>query len=180
MNSADMLAGNQEALAVNALIGDPRSQRAVLEMAVLLAEAGIEPVEIFKRAAMVALKAALVANKLPPRPDARKAASDGEEFETARACWVEKLRGHPKAKTMVAVARNKTFQAINRALKRHSLLAKERALFDLAWKGEGGPDWDWMIQWERYNTEIRGWWREHQEELPPDVVDVLHKQSIPP
>lgn len=182
MNENELLPPNQNIKAVNALLGDSPSQREVLEMAVHLAEAGIEPIEIFKQAALTALKTALENGKLPAPRDAKKKGSDGEEFKLAVMWWKAELTGHPKPGSAVAYAidpggKKNLLPAISRATKRHSLLAKERALFALAWNSESGPNTKWILEWDKYRDELQGWWRQHVDALPPEVVDLLRKQS---
>lgn len=173
MIEADLLPPQQEIEAAHALLGDPPSQRKVLEMAVRLSDAGIEPIEIFKRATLEALRAALASDKLPPRRDAKLKGSSGNEFQAAKQWWTHKLTGHPKPSTVVANELNMTYQAINRALKRHRMLAKERALFDLAWNGPDGPDFAMMKAWEDYRDELRKPLTDEIRNVSPEQADLI-------
>jgi hypothetical protein len=177
----DLLPPNQERTACHALLGDPPSQRTVLEMAVKLADAGVESIGIFKEAALHSLREALKANMLPPRPDARKKGADGDQFVMAAAWWKAKLTGKRYPTKATALQLATSAPAINRARKRHGDLsgrpdmAKERALFDLAWNGRGGPDIRWIKEWERCREELRKPLGEILKTLPPEAADLLRK-----
>lgn len=179
MIPADLLPPNQERIACHALLGDPSSQRDVLEMVVRLADAGIEPIELFRRAALHSLREALKADKLPPRPDARKRGADGDEFVMAVVWWKLSLTGKRYPTKVAAQELATTAPAINRARKRHGDLsgrpdmAKERALFDLAWNGPDGPDSPWFKEWEDYREELRKPLDEILKTLPPDKAELL-------
>ena len=131
-------------------------------MAIALSDAGIEPIDIFKMAAMESLRTALKKNRLQSREKATKKGSAGKEFTTAVEWWKEKLSGHPKPATSVEHQldpdnKKKTLKpAISRAVRRHRELAKERALFYLAFSSseDGCPNFDWVKEWERYRVEL--------------------------
>lgn len=159
MEKSDLLPPHQIAIAGNALLGDPASQRAVLELVVVLTDAGIEPVDVFKKAALESLRVALANNKLQSRRNAKIKGGEGKEFSIAVLWWKEKLGGHPKVSTSVEQqldpTGNKNLKpAINRAVKLHGKLAKERALFELVWGGPDGPNLNWVGAWESYRIEL--------------------------
>ena len=159
MNEFDLLTSNQIVLARNALVGDSAAQRAVLEMAVALADAGIQPIDVFKEAALESLRIALKNDKLQSRENANKKGSKGKEFTMAIEYWKAKLTGHPKpsssVENMLDPSGKKNLKpAIDRAVNRHGLLAKERALFHLSW-GQDGPDFMWLAIWEAYRLELQ-------------------------
>ena len=174
----------QQDIAVNALLGDPAAQRAALEAAVKMADAGIEPTEIFKKAALHSLRAALDNDKLPAARDSKKKGADGKEFNIAVRWWRHKLTGEKKPTTLTAHELGVKPSAINRARRRHgdlsgrADLAKERALAELAWN-ESGFNLEWVKPWEDYRRELAGYWRRHRDELPPESVELLEKYSRP-
>jgi hypothetical protein len=155
-HAADLFPSNQHSIAVNALIGDEHYQRRVLELAVRLADAEVDPIEIFKRAALYSLRVALERNKLPSPPDKRKKGSSGDEFLLAIAYEKAVLMGRKSPAKFVMADFSVTYPAINRARKRHgdlsggANLAKERALFELAMGDSSGPDLAWWPKWEEY------------------------------
>lgn len=177
--TVDLLPPNQECLACHALLGDPPSQRAVLELAVRLADAGREPIELFKRATLHSLREALKVDKLPPRPDARKRGADGDEFVMAVVWWKLRLTGKRYPTKVAAQELATTAPAINRARRRHGDLsdrpdlAKGRALFDLAWNGQDGPDFHWLKELEDYREELQKPLGEILKTLPPDQAELL-------
>lgn len=179
MTKPDLLPPNQNAAAINALLGDSASQRKVLEMAVALSDAGIEPIKIFKMAAMESLRTALKKNKLPPRRNARKNGAAGGEFQTAIEWWKAKLTNHPKPATSVEQqldpSGTKNLKpAISRAVKRHGKLAKERALFELAMFGkEGYPDLYWINEWQQYRNELSKPMIEAIKKMPKEISELM-------
>lgn len=191
MTDIDLLPPNQRRQAYNALTGDEPSQRAVLELTVRLAEQGIEPIEIFKRAALAAQKMALLRGKLPRHQDAKRKGSSGREFGIAVAWWIAKLRGdRSPAKSVDAEFYSSGpkphYAAINRARKRHGDLsdlskrpdlAKERALYALAWPDNAdSPNVRWAREWDLYRSVLETSWRSIQDELHPDVVELLENR----
>ena len=149
-------------------------------MAIALSDAGIEPIDIFKVAAMESLRTALKKNRLQPRKKATKKGSAGKEFTTAVEWWKEKLSGHPKPATSVEHQldpdnKKKTLKpAISRAVRRHGKLAKERALFYLAFFSKDGyPNLYWMNEWERYRVELSKPLREAIKKMPKEISELM-------
>lgn len=179
MTESDLLPPSQATAAINALLEDSASQRKVLEMAVALSDAGIEPIEIFKVAAMESLRTALKKNTLQSQRKATKKGSAGREFQIAVEWWKERLTGHPKPATLVErlLDSNGTQNlkpAISRAKKRHGKLARERALFYLAIFGnEGYPDPHWMNEWQRYRIELSKPLREAIKKMPKEISELM-------
>lgn len=179
MTESDLLPPNQAAAAIGALLGDSASQREVLEMAVALSDAAIEPIEIFKVAAMESLRTTLKKNKLQSRRKATKKGAAGNEFQTAVKWWEAELTGHPKPTTSVEqqLDPNNTKNlkpGISRAKKRHGKLAKERALFYLAMFGEEGyPSPCWMNEWQQHRIELSKLLREEIKKMPKEISELM-------
>lgn len=179
MTESDLLPPNQAALAIGALLGDSVAQREVLELAIVLSDAGIEPIDIFKVAAMESLRIMLNRNKLQSRRKATKKGAAGKEFNIAVEWWKAKLSGHPKPTTSVEHQldpdNTKNLKpSISRAVKRHQRPARERALFYLAMFGkEGYPDPYWMNEWQRYRNELSKPLHEAIKRMPKEISELM-------
>ncbi len=152
MSDFDLLPPNQRELAVYALLGNLPCQRAVLERAVRLAEAGIEPIDVFKRAVMVSLKNALDKGRLPAsrsRGGTSKGA-DGVAFKAAVAYWKEfhlnGKSGANKRATIDCEFNNPKYVSV--AVKNFGEIAEVAALRELAHGDESGPDLKWTPKLE--------------------------------
>lgn len=189
MIDTQLLPPNQYRLAIGARLGDPPSQRAVLELTVRLAEAGIEPVKEFKEAALHSLRAALSEGRLPRRRDARRKGTGGNEFQLAVAYSKAKLTGKKKPASVVSLDatgdERRLLPAITRARKRHGDLskkpdlAKERALYELAMGDESGPDLKWVKEWGLYRAQLQNYWKTIGNDLPPESVALLKSLRFP-
>lgn len=179
MTASDLFPEDQATAAIGALLGDSASQREVLEMAIALSDAGIEPVEIFKVAAMKSLRTALKKNKLPSRRNATKKGAEGKEFQRAVEWWKKKLIGHSKPATAVEQDldpdNTKNLKpAISRAKKRHGKLAEERALFELAMFGNKGyPDPHWMNEWQQCRIKLSKPLLEAIKKMPKEISKLM-------
>lgn len=187
MMDTQLLPPNQYRLAINARLGDPPSQRAVLELTVRLAEAGIEPIEEFKEAALHCLRAAL-SEGLPRCRDARRKGADGNEFQLAVAYSKAMLTGKKKPASVVSLDatgdERKLLTAIYRARRRHGDLskkpdlAKERALYELAMGDESGPNLKWVKEWGLYRAQLQNYWKTIENDLPPESVKLLKSSRL--
>lgn len=178
MTESALLPPNQASAAIGALLGDTASQRKVLEMAVALSDAGIEPIEIFKVAAMESLRTALKRNKLQSRRKATKKGSEGKEFKIAVEWWKAKLSNHPKPATTVEhqidpSGKKNLKPAIARAVRRHGKLAKERALFYLAMGDEHGPNVFYWTEWQRYRDELSVPLHKAIKDMPKEISELM-------
>jgi hypothetical protein len=188
MTESDLLPPDQAAAAIGALLGDSASQREVLEMAVALSDAGIEPIEIFKMAAMESLRTTLKKNKLQSSRKATIKGSAGKEFKTAVEWWKAKLTGHSSPAISVwhqlypdsfapgtrELPKKNKLSAISRAVKRQGKRAKERALFYLAFFGkEGYPDPHWMNEWQQHRIELSKPLRETIKKMPKEISELM-------
>lgn len=165
MADIDLLPPNQKVLAHNAMlsmgkdmIGDGPAQFAVLALAVRLAEAGIEPTEEFKLAAMMCLKRAVESGQMP-RPNRRGRPSkkhDASSFEIAVIYWKEFYeRGEAGAnKRATQDAKVKYEAQVTNAVKLHGPIARRAALWELCFDNETGPNIAFCRELEKLDHEI--------------------------
>jgi len=140
------------------MIGDGPSQYAVLALAVRLAEAGIEPIEEFKQAAMLCLKRAVETRQMP-QPNRKGRPSKGKDassFEIAVIYWKEVyIRGKAGANmraTQVALVKRES--QVTNAVKLHGPHARHAALRELCWGDENGPNFTYYRELEMLDHEI--------------------------
>lgn len=167
---ATLLPPNQQRIAVHALLGDGPSQRAVLDLTVALAEVGITPVEIFQRAALVALKASLENGRLPApkHRGGKRQGKDAGRFKAAVSYWREYfLRGKRGANKRATLERRyDNAKYVSDAVTHYGPLAKLAALQELALGDESGPNLLWVREWQAAKDELESITRTHLEYMP--------------
>lgn len=165
MADTDLLPPNQQVLAHNAkltmgkdMIGDGPAQYAVLALAVRLAEAGIEPIEEFKQAAMLCLKRAVESGQMP-QANKRGRPGKGDEaasFKIAVTYWKLRYeRGKAGANKLAMLIAGVAREAqVTNAVKLHGPMARRAALWSLCYDNESGPNITYCRELEKLDHEI--------------------------
>lgn len=177
---AELLPPHQRRHALHALLGDSPSQRIVLELTVRLAEAGIEPIPIFKRAALAALKTSLATDNLPSlkRRGGQRKGPDGAQFQLAVDYWEEvfihgkrgagkraalkRMRTDGIAEIEIESEEKKYAKYVSEAVARCGDIAKAKALLRLALGDKSGQNMTWWRKFEKFS-----------EQLQHEVVDAI-------
>lgn len=171
----------QEYIAASALQGDKRAYRRILWIACMLADAGVEPIEIFKVAALQALRHVVEHGTFPKEDNKHHAGDEGKGLALAVAWWEHKELdpGCQKISTLVAFEHGAKDSNVSRALKQygnagegHGGVARGIALHRLAWTPEGPTEW--FEKHRAWQHECRAAWRaligNEYTDLPPPPI----------
>ncbi len=157
MIDRDLTLPYQRKIGLNALLGDIPSQRKVLEMAVRLSDAGVDPMPEFKSAVLYALRMALERDQLPPKNKrgGQRLGNESRNFRIAMSYWKDVfLNGEAGAnKRTMAEWRCSSAAMVSKQVKFYGDMAKVAALRDLAF-GDSSLNPHWFNQWQDMVYEI--------------------------